>query len=207
LIRIHPWIVCALSNGNKRIPFASRIQAQAIRLSSQYSLLRYPVKTSKRLLDRTAIPPEVRRNANHFEDLISIFDESRAGHKRPALHAHCVGREIGAIAVDRHFLTLLRNPSLRCQRSHVCHGRRARRSFRRGQLQLRALLWIEREHRRARVLDMPVRRKSDLKLKHRMIEACTLREALLRARDATAEVLEGYTLADAGVSVAQLAAM
>jgi Rrf2 family protein len=38
-------------------------------------------------------------------------------------------------------------------------------------------------------------------------DLCTLREALLRARDATAEVLEGYTLADAGVSVAQLAAM
>ncbi len=29
------------------------------------------------------------------------------------------------------------------------------------------------------------------------LEACTLREALLRARDATAQVLEGYTLADA----------
>jgi Rrf2 family protein len=29
---------------------------------------------------------------------------------------------------------------------------------------------------------------------------CTLREALLRARDATADVLEGYTLADAAVS-------
>lgn len=29
---------------------------------------------------------------------------------------------------------------------------------------------------------------------------CTLREALARARDATAEVLEGYTLADAAVS-------
>jgi Rrf2 family protein len=38
-------------------------------------------------------------------------------------------------------------------------------------------------------------------------ELCTLREALLRARDATAEVLEGYTLADAAVSGAQLAAM
>ena len=38
-------------------------------------------------------------------------------------------------------------------------------------------------------------------------DLCTLREALLRARDATAEVLEGYTLADAGASVAQLAAM
>jgi Rrf2 family protein len=31
-------------------------------------------------------------------------------------------------------------------------------------------------------------------------EACTLREALMRARDATAEVLEGYTLADAARS-------
>jgi Rrf2 family protein len=29
---------------------------------------------------------------------------------------------------------------------------------------------------------------------------CTLREALLRARDATADVLEGYTLADAAAS-------
>lgn len=38
-------------------------------------------------------------------------------------------------------------------------------------------------------------------------DLCTLREALLRARDATAEVLESYTLADAGVSVAQLAAI
>ncbi len=42
-------------------------------------------------------------------------------------------------------------------------------------------------------------------------EACTLREALLRARDATAEVLERYTLADAASSgagaVAQLAAI
>ena len=32
------------------------------------------------------------------------------------------------------------------------------------------------------------------------LEACSLREALLRARDATAVVLEGYTLADAAVS-------
>lgn len=32
------------------------------------------------------------------------------------------------------------------------------------------------------------------------LATCTLREALLRARDATAEVLEGYTLADAAVS-------
>jgi Rrf2 family protein len=32
------------------------------------------------------------------------------------------------------------------------------------------------------------------------LETCTLREALLRARDATADVLEGYTLADAAVS-------
>ena len=31
-------------------------------------------------------------------------------------------------------------------------------------------------------------------------EACSLREALLRARDATADVLEGYTLADAARS-------
>jgi Rrf2 family protein len=42
-------------------------------------------------------------------------------------------------------------------------------------------------------------------------EACTLREALLRARDATADVLEGYSLADAaasgGDSTAQLAAI
>ena len=42
-------------------------------------------------------------------------------------------------------------------------------------------------------------------------EACTLREALLRARDATADVLEGYSLADAamsgGDSAAQLAAI
>jgi Rrf2 family protein len=41
--------------------------------------------------------------------------------------------------------------------------------------------------------------------------ACTLREALLRARDATADVLERYTLADAagsrGDSAAQLAAI
>ena len=40
---------------------------------------------------------------------------------------------------------------------------------------------------------------------------CTLREALARARDATAEVLEGYSLADAaqstGDSAAQLAAI
>jgi Rrf2 family protein len=43
------------------------------------------------------------------------------------------------------------------------------------------------------------------------LEACTLREALLRARDATAEVLERYTLADAAASGAhpasQLAAI
>jgi Rrf2 family protein len=32
------------------------------------------------------------------------------------------------------------------------------------------------------------------------LATCSLREALLRARDATAEVLEGYTLADAAVS-------
>ena len=32
------------------------------------------------------------------------------------------------------------------------------------------------------------------------LETCTLREALARARDATAEVLEGYTLADAAIS-------
>jgi Rrf2 family protein len=32
------------------------------------------------------------------------------------------------------------------------------------------------------------------------LEACTLREALARARDATADVLEGYTLADAAAS-------
>ncbi len=38
------------------------------------------------------------------------------------------------------------------------------------------------------------------------LETCTLREALLRARDATADVLEGYTLAEAAVSV-QLAAI
>ena len=43
------------------------------------------------------------------------------------------------------------------------------------------------------------------------LAACTLREALARARDATAEVLEGYSLADAaaadGESAAQLAAI
>ena len=43
------------------------------------------------------------------------------------------------------------------------------------------------------------------------LAACTLREALARARDATAEVLEGYTLADAagagGDPVGQLAAI
>ena len=43
------------------------------------------------------------------------------------------------------------------------------------------------------------------------LEACTLREALLRARDATADVLERYSLADAAGpradSVAQLAAI
>jgi Rrf2 family protein len=32
------------------------------------------------------------------------------------------------------------------------------------------------------------------------LTTCSLREALLRARDATAEVLEGYSLADAAVS-------
>ena len=32
------------------------------------------------------------------------------------------------------------------------------------------------------------------------LATCTLREALLRARDATADVLEGYTLADAAIS-------
>jgi Rrf2 family protein len=32
------------------------------------------------------------------------------------------------------------------------------------------------------------------------LETCTLREALLRARDATADVLEAYTLADAALS-------
>jgi len=42
------------------------------------------------------------------------------------------------------------------------------------------------------------------------LATCTLREALLRARDATAEVLEAYTLADAttiGGPAAQLAAI
>ena len=43
------------------------------------------------------------------------------------------------------------------------------------------------------------------------LDLCTLREALLRARDATADVLEAYTLADAaraaGDGVAQLAAI
>jgi Rrf2 family protein len=42
------------------------------------------------------------------------------------------------------------------------------------------------------------------------LATCTLREALLRARDATADVLEGYTLADAaqaGGAAAQLAAI
>jgi Rrf2 family protein len=43
------------------------------------------------------------------------------------------------------------------------------------------------------------------------LAACTLREALARARDATADVLEGYSLADAaqptGNSAAQLAAI
>jgi Rrf2 family protein len=38
------------------------------------------------------------------------------------------------------------------------------------------------------------------------LAACTLREALMRARDATADVLEGYTLADAAVSGARLEA-
>ncbi len=35
------------------------------------------------------------------------------------------------------------------------------------------------------------------------LEACTLREALLRARDATAEVLEAYSLADAAAGAGQ----
>jgi Rrf2 family protein len=43
------------------------------------------------------------------------------------------------------------------------------------------------------------------------LAACTLREALARARDATADVLEGYSLADAalsaGDSAPQLAAI
>lgn len=40
------------------------------------------------------------------------------------------------------------------------------------------------------------------------LAACTLREALLRARDATADVLEGYSLADAArVGADQLAAI
>lgn len=40
------------------------------------------------------------------------------------------------------------------------------------------------------------------------LQACTLREALSRARDATADVLEGYTLADAArAGSGQLAAM
>jgi Rrf2 family protein len=42
------------------------------------------------------------------------------------------------------------------------------------------------------------------------LDTCTLREALLRARDATAQVLEAYTLADAvatGGPAAQLAAI
>jgi Rrf2 family protein len=42
------------------------------------------------------------------------------------------------------------------------------------------------------------------------LDTCTLREALLRARDATAEVLEAYSLADAttaGGPAAQLAAI
>ena len=38
------------------------------------------------------------------------------------------------------------------------------------------------------------------------LAACTLREALMRARDATADVLEGYTLADAAVSGARFEA-
>lgn len=38
------------------------------------------------------------------------------------------------------------------------------------------------------------------------IETCTLREALRRARDATADVLDGYTLADAAMAVAPPAA-
>ncbi|MDZ4372381.1 MAG: Rrf2 family transcriptional regulator [Phenylobacterium sp.] len=36
------------------------------------------------------------------------------------------------------------------------------------------------------------------------LESCTLREALLRARDATADVLEGYSLADAAGSREQV---
>lgn len=37
------------------------------------------------------------------------------------------------------------------------------------------------------------------------LATCTLREALLRARDATADVLEGYSLADAAVSATDAA--
>ena len=36
------------------------------------------------------------------------------------------------------------------------------------------------------------------------LAACTLREALARARDATADVLEGYSLADAAASGAEI---
>jgi Rrf2 family protein len=39
------------------------------------------------------------------------------------------------------------------------------------------------------------------------LEGCTLREALARARDATADVLEGYTLADAAASTETAAAL
>lgn len=35
------------------------------------------------------------------------------------------------------------------------------------------------------------------------LDTCTLREALLRARDATADVLEGYSLADAATAAVQ----
>jgi Rrf2 family protein len=38
-------------------------------------------------------------------------------------------------------------------------------------------------------------------------DPCALREALLRARDATAEVLEGYSLADAAASAGAAAAL
>lgn len=37
------------------------------------------------------------------------------------------------------------------------------------------------------------------------LEGCTLRDALARARDATADVLEGYTLADAAASTTESA--
>ena len=39
------------------------------------------------------------------------------------------------------------------------------------------------------------------------LETCTLREALARARDATAQVLEGYSLADAAASTSPEAAL